>query len=1627
MNIMIRSSAGLLLTFLWVFGPCSPTTRAQARATDALEDIGVHPFDSRLAVENGYINTTNGNLHLEFLLGSFPQRHSHKIVTYKMVYDSGFWSQLTCCAWYANYMFFSYGTNGHHTVPGWRYEVSETTGTEWNNYGPVSTCRADSMDNWDKANSFQYTEPNQTVHKFNLTTYQGFVTACGNFTSHTTSGDAFATDGSGYHVYATGVSATSVFAPDGTQVYDGNFILLAKDVNGNIYTKDASRNLIDSLGRTPVTLTVTSTTATFSVLNSKGTTSPYTLTFVPINIATNFASAGSTYTEVIDNTSQGIQSIILPDGTSYSFTYDSGTTAGHYGQITSMTLPTGGHISYTYGTYRDPLYLAPSPHNHYTRGITSRVTPDGTWTYTPQVLTYCTSTGNNNNCQQQFTVSAPNGDQSTFLSVDNNSGAWPIKAAYYNGAISASNLLATQTQTFDFSTSASPKVDETTSLLIPGGATLNRTTQYCWDLTNFAKVTKKWEWNFYSGPVLALPTSCVPASTPDRTTTMTYLSDSNPSYASKDIRDRVLNVTVTNKTGSVISNTTNCFDYAGGCGGTGLALVSNVSQHDDTNFGTANTIRGNLTQAQKLISGTSNYAVTSMTYDTTGQIASATDANGHASTFSYTDNFYNDAGDATSPVAFSPSKPTNASVKTITKGGLTSTVGYYWGTGRRALVTDPNNQTTFYHFYDSLNRPTSTRRPDLGWNFSVYPSGSETQFDSGAGITSSAMTIACPTTSSACTHNQQLSDSLGRVSSDILVSDPDGQITISTVYDVKGRVLKKSNPFRSVSDATYGWTTFTYDGLDRATQVQRPDGSVSRSYFGVSVNAGGGLTSQLCASTTYGLGYPVLRVDEAGHKRQSWSDSFGHIIEVDEPDSANTLATTTCYLYDLNDNLTAVLQNGSRQRSFSYDMLSRLVSATNPESGTITYTYDNGGNVLTKTAPAPNQVGTAAVTTNYSYDVLNRMTQKSFSDTTPTVKYGYDAASIPGCTVPPLTITNGLGRRTGMCDGGGAEAWSYNSAGLIVADQRTTNGITKGASYTYNLDGSISTLTYPSGRTVTYTSSAAARDLSAVDSVGPINYATGAKYAPSESLSVLQNGSNALSTFYYNSRLQPCRISVKYSGTAPTSCADSANIANILDFSYNYNSGLTNNGNVIAITNNRDTTRSQTFSYDPLNRLIVGETTSTFATSPSHCWGEQFSYDTWGNLNAITGASTAYNGCVQETLSVSSNNNNQVSGFCYDAAGNLLAQSQSPCPSPPYLYNAENELTMAAGVTYAYDGNRKRVQKSSGKLYWYGIGSEPLDETDLAGNTNNASFKEYVYFNGRRIARRDSSNVVYYYFADQLSSARILAGDSGTPVDDSDFYPFGGQRVISASTGNTFKFTGKERDSESGFDDFGARYYSSALGRFISADWSETPAAIPYADLSRPQSLNLNSYVLNNPINSRDANGHFCEAGCVTEVIAAVIVIAAAAWGAQQFVEHMNRGIGEANQSRIRMQEMEDAALKADSNTAEEKEDQAKEHWRKGLREAQEAGIVGIQMPGTSTGGDIGLGVGDAIGAVVNGVATEVEKRQIEKKNKEREQQQRKQEEEKKKKKAKDEGDQHPPPSPPKPVCTGTGDEKACS
>jgi RHS repeat-associated protein len=214
-------------------------------------------------------------------------------------------------------------------------------------------------------------------------------------------------------------------------------------------------------------------------------------------------------------------------------------------------------------------------------------------------------------------------------------------------------------------------------------------------------------------------------------------------------------------------------------------------------------------------------------------------------------------------------------------------------------------------------------------------------------------------------------------------------------------------------------------------------------------------------------------------------------------------------------------------------------------------------------------------------------------------------------------------------------------------------------------------------------------------------------------------------------------------------------------------------------------------------------------------------------------------------LSVGVNGKNQITntGFCYDAAGNLLGQIN--CTT--YVYDAENRLKQTAGVTYTYDGDGKRVSKSTGKLYWTGVGSDALDESNAAGTIN----EEYVFFGGKRIARLDlPSAAVHYYFADHLGSASVVTSAGGTIEEESDYYPFGGERAITSGP-NNYKFTGKERDSESGLDYFGARYYAASLARFGTAD----PVLMKNNRLVDPQRLNLYAYGRDNPLAYVDPDG----------------------------------------------------------------------------------------------------------------------------------------------------------------------------
>jgi RHS repeat-associated protein len=87
-----------------------------------------------------------------------------------------------------------------------------------------------------------------------------------------------------------------------------------------------------------------------------------------------------------------------------------------------------------------------------------------------------------------------------------------------------------------------------------------------------------------------------------------------------------------------------------------------------------------------------------------------------------------------------------------------------------------------------------------------------------------------------------------------------------------------------------------------------------------------------------------------------------------------------------------------------------------------------------------------------------------------------------------------------------------------------------------------------------------------------------------------------------------------------------------------------------------------------------------------------------------------------------------------------------------------------------------------------------------------------------------------------------------------------------------FHFTGKERDTESGNDYFGARYYASSMGRWMSPDWAAKASPVPYATFGDPQSLNLYQYVRNNPLTNRDADGHECppDCGAATDLVKSI-------------------------------------------------------------------------------------------------------------------------------------------------------------
>ena len=929
-------------------------------------------------------------------------------------------------------------------------------------------------------------------------------------------------------------------------------------------------------------------------------------------------------------------------------------------------------------------------------------------------------------------------------------------------------------------------------------------------------------------------------------------------------------VTVKNGAGTIIAQTNYNYDQTTPVAApTGTPQLTSVSGS-----------RGNLTSIQRCtnLTNCSTNLQTTMTYDTAGQLMTLKDPLNNQTSFDYTDNYFTDNG-SNPPQAYAPANPTDAFPKTVTpplNGAIT--FGYYFYSGQMASSKDQNLNSGYTHF-DSIGRLSSTYGPSLPiagspspgnanpWTLINYTSSTQVEAYSDINDTSGTATSSC----TVCRRDQVVLDGLGRSIHGYLVSDPEGQTQVDAVFDALGRVQSSSHPYRSTSDGTYGIETPAYDALGRTIKLTHQDNTFSQALYGAAVSGTGVNTSQLCSSSTYGLGFPVVAIDEAGKKREFWTDGLGRTIEADEPDSTGALNSYTCYSYDPLGNLLQIVRSSSpsQTRTYTYDALSRVTSVSIPELANcaVTYTYDNNSNVQTRVAPAPNQTACATITTTYFYDTINRLAKITYNPATtpptPTLQYGYDGNALSGCTTAPPTLTdsNSNGRRTSMCDGSGATSWAHDAAGRVITEKRTilgTTSVTQTLCYSYNLDGSIATVTYPSSKVIAYTVNNAQRLTAAKDVANNIQFAIMASYAPPGGLNGMITGQisggfgGITESHTYNNSLE-------YTSTQATSSAGTA-----MNLTVNYNSTGSDNGTAIGVTNNVDNGRTQNFSYDPLNRI---SSATSQATSGVDCWGQNFVPDALANLNTVSNAQ-----CTNGTLSVTVDTNNHIntdSTYAYDAPGNMTKDGSGTGWS--YAFDAENRLTLATGPTggpycYVYDGLGLRVAKKSGTandcsggtfvtLYWRSLSGDTLAETDGSGNIQN----EYVFFAGRRIASRDGTGGIFYYFADQLGSTRTITTGSGTGQTpgqlcyDADFTPYGQEishteRLQTTACSTNYKFTGYERDSETGLDYAFARYYSSSLGRFLSTD----PLGGSIGDL---QSHNAYAYVTNNPTNGTDPLG----------------------------------------------------------------------------------------------------------------------------------------------------------------------------
>lgn len=1120
-NYRIRQCMRAVL-FIALFCPVAPSCTAQlTNVTDVTSTPIPGAGHDYIGLLSETVNPANGAVSLRIQVPIPPGRGV--TMPFSFTYDSNGVHYIASGA--GGYGTWNYtATEAYLSSGGWSYSIPQLTYNLGNaNVGTVSCPHRTAYVFQDNAGT-RYAFPmaiSLAGGKGCTATTGAVYRTTGQYAANFVANDYFAVDDPDGAVYTFDNAGGAGCGQSGSSAYTA-LPYSIEDRNGNLITIsgpptncNGSFTVTDTAGR-PV-LSSSGFGASGNTLTVSGLTSPYQLEWGTASSAFS-VDAVPTYSESQicggiapeSGTEAVVTSLTLPNGQSYKFYYDS-----VYGLLEKVVYPNNGYVSYTWAVNalaQDVQFPGSSAVGQ------TGATPTGTCEY--HIDSYAV---------QQRTVSYDGikvALQQTFKYATNwiaGSSApseWSTKTTTVTSTDSIAGTTNTTSYTYSgymqgtapyISTSAAPEVplEQSIAYIDGSGATLQT-------------VTKTWQDPYaMTGKVITLPNKSSSSiaykygprdqvieedetdygqSNPTRKTLYNYQTFAPvpqfpnvikaPTFSS--IVDRPCQILREDASGNVDAEQDLLYD--GGtavCGSAGTPSVSSVSglptgSHDPTNYGVSSTTaRGNLTSyTQKCLQNCQN-ATTTYTYDMTGQATSKTDpcgnatcsdlsASSHKTTFFYTD----------SPSGGNSYGNSNAYVTTITDPlGHSSEYSYNYPIGVLAGSTDANHETTTYNYG---TEPSQCTQPDMLNRLTevVYPDGGITEYCYNDSVPS--VETARLISGSTWETNIATMDSMNHVTETELL-DPSGPDMVLMSYDGEGRLYTKTNPYRTTTDPTYGVTTYQYDAISRPASVQNPDKSFRYWCYDGIVSAGQNNCRSHIASIT---GDWVDFADEKGNNWQKTADSFGRLTNVIEPNGA-----ATYYSYDILDNLVCAAQDGGaggafsscaaapaawRPRSFTYDSLSRLIQSFNPETGWVCYGtsggaapngsnctggYDANGNLASRTDARD-------ITTNYSYDALNRLLSKRFSKdpgTTPSSCYQYDSSSL------------GVGRlasewtQSGSAGGCAATApstglWtrrsilSYDAMGRVLSEQQCTpsncvNSTPYSPAYTFDQAGNQYTAT----------------------------------------------------------------------------------------------------------------------------------------------------------------------------------------------------------------------------------------------------------------------------------------------------------------------------------------------------------------------------------------------------------------------------------------------------------------------------------------------------------------------------------------------------------------------------------------